>query len=276
MNDRYRVFNFYEKIACITLDFEPDYGDRTGEFNIIENQGELFELKALFDDLRIPITAFITTSTLSRYERSFDLVKRLASDFHCHSHTHKTKTPDRFREISDSASTFKRFFGYQPLGYRAPLGVLYENDTDIMRDCGFKFSTSVFPFYYPGKFCNLSVPATPFMYANGIIELPFATIPWVRYPISLSYLKFLGLTSHKLLSGIFGLPNVVVFDSHLHDYIISEKSFKKLSRRLRLAWRINGSSGKRYLKEFVECLRRKRYRFMTMTELYNLIEGRRQ
>ena len=34
MNSISRIFNEKERLACITLDFELDYGDRIGAFNI--------------------------------------------------------------------------------------------------------------------------------------------------------------------------------------------------------------------------------------------------
>ena len=107
---------------------------------------------------------------------------------------------------------------------------------------------------------------------NDIIEFPFSVVPKVRYIVSLSYLKLLGFALNKSLFSIFGLPNIIVFDSHLHDYILNENSFNKLPWGLRTAWGIRKHSGKKYLKMFVDLLRREGYRFITMTELYNYLK----
>jgi hypothetical protein len=64
MNNISRIFNEKERLACITLDFELDYGDRIGAFNIIEEDQSLFDLAKLFSDLHIPVSAFIRTDIL--------------------------------------------------------------------------------------------------------------------------------------------------------------------------------------------------------------------
>ena len=240
-----------EKLACITLDFEKDYGGRIGESNLLDNENELYKLKTLFFDMNIPISIFITTDILINYPKSLDFIKSFAQDFHCHSHTHDLKKFDNKREICDSALTFEKYFGYNPLGYRAPKGVLYKNDINIIKKCGFEFSSSIFPSYRPGNFNNLTMPLGPFFYNNGIVEFPFAAIPKLRYTISLSYLKLLSYNFNKILFSIFGLPNVIVFDSHLHDFIINEKSFNKLPSKMRFAWGINKYSGVKYFKSFI-------------------------
>lgn len=266
-----KIFNIDEKLVCITLDFEMDYGDRIGEFNILNDEKGLSELGELFSDLDVPVSAFIRTDVLMNYPKTLDIIRMLASDYHCHSHTHNTRSFDSKREISNTASTFERYFGYKPIGYRAPLGILYNGDIDIIKDCGFRFSSSIFPSCRPGKFNNLSMPINPFIYNNGIVELPFAVIPKIRYPIALSYLKLLGFHVNKILFSVFGLPNVLVFNIHLHDCILNEKSFNKLPFRLKIAWGINKYSGMEYFKIFIELLKKKGYCFVTMTGLYNLV-----
>lgn len=267
-----KIINLEEKIACITIDFEKDYGDRIDEFNILKNTDKIKELAEVFKEQGVGISAFIRTDVLEDYPRSLDAIKMIASDFHTHSHTHNTKSFQSKNEISESAQVFKKYFHHAPLGYRAPMGVLYDGDIEIIKECGFKFSASTFPSYRPKRFNNLSMPVEPFVYDNGIVELPFATVPGLRYTISLSYLKLLGFDINNLLYSIFGLPNVLVFDSHLHDYIINEESFAKLPLKLKIAWGINKHSGISYFKRFASLLKKKGYRFVTMSELYNIIE----
>jgi len=269
-----RSLHVKEKLACITLDFETDYGDRVGEFNILRNSLELRELANLFSDLCIPVSAFIRTDLLTHYPQSLDLVRMIAVDFHCHSHTHNTRDSHSEEEITVSATTFRDKFGYWPLGYRAAQGVLHEGDAELIERSGFKFSSSVFPSYRPGKFNNLTMPQEPFVYENGILELPFAVIPKVRYIISLSYLKLLGFTINRMLYSTFGFPSLLVFDSHLHDFIYNDESFRKLPTALKLAWGINKHSGVKCFVRFIELLKRRRYRFLTMTEAYHYLKER--
>jgi hypothetical protein len=276
MNKISRIFDVKEKLACITLDFETDYGDRLGEFNILEkSEKDLIGLAEMFSRLDIPVSAFIRTDILTNYPKSSNVLKLLSKDFHCHSHTHNTKSRyfDSNKEIVSSALAFEEYFGYKPFGYRAPQGVLHKGDIDAIRDAGFKFSASVFPSYRPAKFNNLSMPVKPFMYNNGVFELPFAVIPKLRYTVSLSYLKLLGVNVSRALFSLFGIPNVIVFDSHLHDYLVNEDSFSKLPPHLKIAWGINKHSGIKCFKIFIDLLKRKNYRFITMTELYNYLKS---
>ena len=271
MNLVSNIYDIKEKMACITLDFEMDYGHRVGEFNILHKKKDLNELANLFSDLDIPVSTFIRTDLLINYPSCIEIIKKIAKDYHAHSHSHSHSDFKSQEEISASSEIFEKQFGYKPIGYRAPYGVLHDKDIDIIKQYGFKFSSSVFPSFRPGKFNNLSFPNTPFMYDNNVIELPFAAVPKLRYTISLSYLKLLGFSINKAMFSMFGLPNVLVFDSHLHDYIIDEKSFSKLPLKMKMAWGINKYAGITYFKDFIRLLRKNNYKFMTMTDLYNLI-----
>ena len=263
-----------EKLACITLDFELDYGGRVGRFGIYEDDsGQLRELGELYRSLSIPVSAFVQTSLLEDYPGSLECVQSLADDFHSHSHTHNMQVFDSREEIAACTETFERFFGHRPLGYRGPQGMLYDGDTDLLVEHGYKFSASVFPTYRPGRFDNRGSPLTPFRYGNGLVEMPFGAIPAVRFVVSLSHLKLLGWTGNRLLMGLFGLPPVLVVDTHLHDYIINEQSFAKLPTKYRWAYSRNKRKGKPYLTAFVAFLRRKGYRFVTMTEIHESLEA---
>ena len=127
-------------------------------------------------------------------------------------------------EIEKSKKVFSKYFNTNPLGYRAPQGVLKNGDIEELYKKGYKFSSSLFPSFRPGKYNNLFSPINPIIYTNGFIEIPFSVIKKIRYTFSLSYIKLLGFQVSRLLVKIFGLPNIVVFDSHLHDFITNEKA----------------------------------------------------
>lgn len=259
-----------DRLACITLDYETDYGDRIGgACNILDSsRREIDELAATLKELEVPMSAFIRTDMLENHACALEVVKQLACDFHCHSHTHNTKSFDSKFEISATKAAFEQHFHAAPVGYRAPQGVLYPGDIELLQEHGFKFSSSVFPSFRPGKFNNLKMPNAPFLYDNGVVELPFAAVPALRYTISLSYLKLLGMMMNRLMFATLGLPNVLVFDSHLHDYIVNAESFSRLPRKLRLAWGVNKHRGMGYFRRFVQLLKKKGYQFVTMTQLY--------
>ncbi|HPM75808.1 MAG TPA: hypothetical protein PK961_01865 [bacterium] len=271
MTTRREGISFDEKIACLTLDVEEDYDDFVGAFNIYRHhRDELEALAALFRAHEAPLSAFIRTDLLARYEGLGEFLTRLAADRHCHSHSHRVDGPDSCAQIAASRAAFADYFGRPPLGYRAPLGILKPGDVECIKAQGFGFSASVFPSYRPGAFNNLSLPRTPFFYENGLLEIPFAAFPRVRYTISLSYLKLVGLAAFKALVRACGLPNPLVFDSHFHDYIVCRESLARVPLRYRLPWGRNLAKGTDYFRHFLDLLRAEGYRLITMTELYRL------
>jgi peptidoglycan/xylan/chitin deacetylase (PgdA/CDA1 family) len=257
------------KLACLTLDFERDYGWRTGQFNIWEQQRPQLEaLGELIQRLQAPISAFITTEVLQSYPDTVPWLRQYVADYHGHSHTHNTQHFDSPYEISMMQSVFTQVFGQPALGYRAPLGVLYPGDIDVLHTEGIRFSSSVFPSLRPGKFNNLHQPTQPFCYQNGVLELPLATVPRLRWIISLSYLKLIGWQPSQALFRAFGLPPMLIFNTHLHDFIWNEASFQHLPRHYQVAWGRNKTQGMVYFEAMVGYLRRQGYQFCTMSELY--------
>ena len=264
-----------KKYACITLDVEEDYGDRVNEFNIYKDSiDKIEELKSLYDTLDVPVSAFITTNILDKYSNMTELVKWLANDYHCHSDTHNTKSFDSKKEIITCFSKFKEHFGFEPLGYRAPKGVLYPGDIKLITDAGFLFSSSLFPSLRVGTFNNLNSPQSPFYYDTGLLEVPFAVVNKIRLIVSLSYQKLFGSALSQALYKTFGLPNIVIYDSHLHDYIISEKSFAQLPAFMKSIYSVNKYSGNKILVNFVNYLKAEGYSFVTMTDLFSLLKNK--
>lgn len=269
-----RLLPLPRKVACVTLDYETDYGDRIGAFNILRHhRQEIDRLARLFAELEVPVSAFIRTDLLTDEPGALEAVRTFASDFHCHSHTHATRDFDSAREIATTAETFARCFGQPPAGYRAPQGVLNEGDLDLLVEHGFQFSSSVFPSYRPGRFNHLRLPTVPFLYENDLLELPLAVVPGIRYTISLSYLKLIGLTANRLLYSTFGLPDLLVFDCHLHDFIVCEESLSRLPARVRIPWSVNKGSGVRYFERFVGILRQRGYELSSITALAELVRA---
>ena len=88
-----------QRIACISLDFELDYGSRIGQFNILQEQREeIGRLGDLFISLNVPVSSFVVTQVLQDYPEAMAALKHISQDFHCHSHTHNTLDFDNRNE----------------------------------------------------------------------------------------------------------------------------------------------------------------------------------
>jgi len=264
-----------QKFACFTIDIEPDYGGRTGTTNLITSKSAITRLADILLPSEIPITAFITTDIL--LSNGNNLIENLRAsgiaDFHCHSHTHTTTkySINSTHEISKSFDTLNKFLDKNRIvGYRAPQGLLNYKDIDAIKKTGFHFSSSIFPSFRPQKFNNLKLPCIPFIYDNGLIEFPLAVIKYLKVIFSLSYTKLLGLKTTLALTRLFGLPEIVIIDSHLHDFITDEPTYQKLSPVFKAIYSRNKHNGGDYFHQIVSFLKQQNYKFITMSELYRL------
>jgi peptidoglycan/xylan/chitin deacetylase (PgdA/CDA1 family) len=262
-------------VACVTLDFEADYGARTGDFEALTRTAELEGLRALFVAERVPLTLFVVTGLLDRFAAAGPTALALGDDWHAHSHTHAVDDESLAAGIPAAAARFARWRGRPPLGYRAPMGLLRPEDVPRLRAAGYRFSASVFPSLRPGRFDHRRAPTTPLRYANGLVELPFGVVRGLRLPVSVSYAKLLG---PGLLRGVlraFGLPPVVVVNLHLHDVLDLPASRARLPRALEAVYRLNRGGGLAALRALLAHLRGQGYTFSTMTDLYELCAGAR-
>jgi peptidoglycan/xylan/chitin deacetylase (PgdA/CDA1 family) len=262
------------KLACITVDVEYDFGARVKEFKICrDNQAELADLKQYFKSQSLPLTAFVQTQLLEDSAEQSDFVKGYFDDFHAHSHTHKTSGQDFAYEISKSREIFRKHFGYSPVGYRAPQGVICPGYYTMLEDAGYSFSSSIFPSFRPGKFNNLRKPLRPYRVGKAVVELPMAALPAFRLITSMSYLKLFGWGFYKTLYSMAKTPPVIIFDSHLHDYIPNASSYRELPLAWRMIYSRNRNNSLKLFDAMVAFLKKRGYEFVTCTELFRRVAG---
>jgi peptidoglycan/xylan/chitin deacetylase (PgdA/CDA1 family) len=134
---------------------------------------------------------------------------------------HRPCSPEDIRLAYDS---FHDFFGYEPLGYRAPIGQITRLGLQALMELGLRYDSSIYPSLRPGfvlGYNNLHLPVTPFVFcADGksILEIPFACVPVVRLNFSLSYVKLFGWNTYRLLLKWFPLPDQAAVLTHPHDH----------------------------------------------------------
>ncbi|MHA1409203.1 MAG: polysaccharide deacetylase family protein [Candidatus Odinarchaeia archaeon] len=261
------------KIACFTLDVERDYGQERirGRYLIDELLVEEDRFKRLFDPLEIKLTAFIVGELIEETPEIVDSLNAANAELGLHSYSHEMDR-DRILDIEKGVKVFDDVVGRRPIGYRAPQGVLNSDEVCCLDEYGFKYDSSVFPFIRFGKYCNLTSPREPYVIeGSSLLELPFASVPVVRFPIALSYMMFFGWELYEALFKVFGMPSILVFDFHLHD-LFPPESYYHLSS----LWRAFYSTVYRrnpwmYFVRFVDLLRSEGYTFLFMEELYNQV-----
>lgn len=262
-----------EKVATVTLDIEPDYGGQLGDrYHTLQHQGGLERLRRFTQQTQIPITGFIVGNSLDRHPEVVQTVQSFIAEFHLHSYSHDLNQGNSLSEIRLAKNAYERYFGRPPIGYRAPYGVISELETEYLHREGFLFDASIFPTYRPGLFNNLGYSSDPFFYQSGLCEIPFGVISGVRFPVTLSYIKFFGFTTFTVLAGMFGLPNLLVIDSHLHDYLVSD-SLQELPWHKRFRYLRHQDSGVELLTQICQFLQHHGYRFETMGKIYTRLQS---
>ena len=114
-------------------------------------------------------------------EASPDLVREVAARGHevgLHGWRHQPLTeldPDAFgADVARGKALLEDLTGEPVVGFRAPTFSLVPESrwaVDVLADAGFTYSSSILPARSP-LFGDPTLPATPFRWANGLVELP--------------------------------------------------------------------------------------------------------
>lgn len=253
--------------ACFTIDLEPDFLSEDGH-EVLLDSGRMERLRDFFIGHGIPPTVFVVGRML---EQGLPVAERFAgigAEFELHSWSHRLDAPDSEEEIVRGSAAFERYFGRPPRGYRAPLGRISAAGIATLARLGFAYDASVFPARRPELGYDFSaLPVTPWRWLEqpGIVELPFAVASPLRFVVSLSFLKLMGLGFFRVLFRAGRVPELLVLDSHLYDFF-STSAVRDLSR---LDWRRyallrNTRRVFALLDGFVRLLRRYGYDFATV------------
>lgn len=257
-----------DKTIVLSLDLECDYGTAL-RTNTYEAAMETPMLRSLLEEYDVPLTCFVQTELLEAAPGAVEPLERASVpvDFHAHSHTHPhPKRADFEYEIETSLDRVADRFSSDVVGYRFPDGAIPADGYRLLADRGVDFSSSLFPTWRPGRFDNSNQPVTPHEPIPGLLELPITPFSSaIRIPVSLSYLKFLGRPYRELVSR--RPPDVIVFDIHMHD-LVTTSMLGSLPLPYRAVYNRNREQGVAILRQLIEGLRRRGYRFARMTDLY--------
>lgn len=264
-----------EKAFCLTLDVEQDFGSRLG-FESYEGLKHIPELAGVLKRREIPLTCFVQGSLLDTHPAEIGLFDSLDVEFELHSYSHpRTEAFDINYEIEMGKKVYRNFFHRDPIGYRAPLGVINEYDYRILSEAGFTYDSSVFPSFRPGIFNNLQKPIAPYVLnEHNIIEFPFTVLsPIIRVPIALSYIKLLGRPFINLLKTV-RCPNLIIFDFHLVDLFqlecsasIPMQKLSLLNRKIFKRIYQDGIDGLNLLDELISVFLKKGYVFTRLNDV---------
>jgi hypothetical protein len=213
----------------------------------------------------------VTGKTLEDNPDVIDLLRSMRAEIEQHSYFHLTSRDSKVNDIAQGIETHKRILGTLPIGYRAPNGIISRQELLYLEKNGIRFDSSIFPTIFPGRYNRVGFPTEPFnVEGSDIVEMPFATIPKVRIPISLSYMQLLGLRIFQYLFRLFGLPRLIVYDFHTFE-LGKTPSYSELTLIPRLGYyraQRNYKEPAVVFEEFVKHILAKGYKSKYMIDVY--------
>lgn len=271
-----------KKLACITLDMEPDHGDPQKKIRLLENPEYFERYVSIIRKYNAKVTMFTVTSLFESRGGSFrDLAGRVPLEFAVHSHTHDPDNACSLDEVRNARKAYEQFCGSKPSGYRAPIGRIDGEGFNHLLDHGFAYDSSIYSSFRPGKYGynNLHMPNMPFRIARGdgasLTEFPFTSIEKIRIVFALSYAKLTGWGAYSLLLKLFGLPEIALLLSHPYDFYFGNIPNNTVGGAEGLALRRNTGREFAIFENLLAFLASNGYEFVHLSEIHNHLEPTR-
>jgi hypothetical protein len=258
---------------AFTLDLESDYASLLPDVRnrILERPERVDEVLAALGVKGIRGTAFVVGQVIQSYPRIIDVFEKHGWEFELHSYSHDITKPDAADELDKGRAAFIERFGRAPIGYRAPQGRITPEGIGRLVDLGFHYDASIFPSYFPNPLRYLAKPRDLHFWqvdeTRRILEIPFTSVSPLRFTLSTSYMKLLGPGFYRAILRTFGFPEVICFDSHLHDFIVDESSYRELPPFWRFVYGRNMRRGVSITTDLLDVLQAEGYEFQFMSQI---------
>jgi len=177
---------------CVTVDLEPSpYAPDDGMDPSIRG---LEVLQGLLDDHEAPATMFVSGEFLTPDGTA--AVQDLDDEHEIASHGMDHASMDgmdrsKLREQVRASHEALAALGHTAEGFRAPLCSWSEELMTVLDEEGYTYDSSLHPTTVPGRYHNQLRPRGPEMYGD-VLELPPATSPVLRAPLSWAWLRLFG------------------------------------------------------------------------------------
>lgn len=253
---------------CLTLDLEEDFAGRIVNHKEALDLEKILILKKFLNEENIPLSIFVQGSLLS--DPSFYFLSLLATDnieFHLHSHKHNFENINSEEDLNQGIKSFKDFFGYLPIGYRAPEGRVTLGLLSVLQKKDFLFDSSLFPTFLPKP--KYYFNSREFIKNNFLKEVPISGIFFNMIPFSLSWMKLIGRRVFLLFLYLklkYSSSETLVFSFHMHDLWELESS-KKLPFFWRFIFFRNRKNGLAFLQELVEFMKKEDLSFELISKV---------
>lgn len=266
------------KIACLTVDVEPDLWCPQQRIRLLEDDARMHALTSLLRRNNVPLTCFVVMQHAARHARSFaSLAKAIDVEFAVHSYSHDQRSPATADEVRRAWDTYGELWNRTPRGYRSPNCLIDAQGLRNLARQGFIYDSSVTPSVRFDRFGynNLHLPTRPFMVHSTetpILEFPVACTAVTRMPFIFSYAKLVGMPAYRLASAMMPLPDIVVTYFHPYDLYVSEIAHHIPGWKRRAHLR-GADRPLDLLSEFITILKRRGYSFAKMEDLADAFRG---
>lgn len=180
----------------------------TEEFDVPRESGVDFTLEEGMEVSRAGTAAILDTLKANGVRATFfctvnfarnapELMRRIVEEGHevaSHGVDHWQPKPE---DVITSRASLRELTGQEVLGYRQPR-MFAVSDADIAA-AGYIYNSSLNPCFIPGHYNNLGKPRTCFM-RDGVLQIPTAVTPRVRFPLFWLALHNIPLWLYKFLA----------------------------------------------------------------------------
>jgi peptidoglycan/xylan/chitin deacetylase (PgdA/CDA1 family) len=261
-----------QKIACLSLDLEPDLGCSDQRIGLLDEDAKLEALSSLLRRANVPLTAFVVMKHARPYADRLNALAQTAEvEFAVHSYSHNQVEPASADEIERSWDEFCNVWNCEPRGYRSPNCLIDSGGLQRLAARGYQYDSSITPSVRFDRYGynHMHLPRTPFVVEgkeHDILELPIACLQGVPIPFILSYVKLFGLGAYQLAVPFLPLPDVVTCYFHPYDLYASEiaDGIKGWKRYAHLR---NSGNAVNLLDGMIKMLKKQGYQFALMRDL---------
>jgi peptidoglycan/xylan/chitin deacetylase (PgdA/CDA1 family) len=229
----------------LTFDIEPDYA-RTTTYRILDQTGPFFDWLC---GEKIPATAFVIGKLFEQGHPILDRLHAASIPIEVHGYSHGVDTfgdmhASHAEEIEKGTEAYTKRFGQQPIGYRAPSGIISASDIQLLAKLGYRYDSSVFPMKRPHRFDFSRLPHHPFRWeGTDLLEFPFGLLTSFM-PAGLTFMNLLG----PRLSAFLGTRRAkgadhYIVDGHFHNLFHDDEALQLLPPRMQWIYRLGRLQG---------------------------------
>lgn len=260
------------KSVAVTIDVETDWGGRlsVGPGNCHGIEEGIPYLLHLLDELKIKATFFISGEVVSEYADIIHEIVEHGHEIASHGFKHDVDYSTMSKmEIHDQISKSKKILedeiGVTPIGFRAPQFRINDDVYTVLHERNFKYDSSMVSGFLPTRYNNLPILSKPFI-KNNLLEIPIATMPYLKVPMGLLWINAMGFSMFRFLSERIKFADMIVFYMHPFD-LIEAKSKKDFGFGITKWYNYKKSSVKGTFETLLTCWKNSGRNFISLKDL---------